>query len=249
MQRFTDKVALITGAGSGIGRATAVRLASEGAAVMLIDVNEAGLKETLGMLPEGAAAEMAVVDVQDSAACKAAVDQAVSTFGKLNVLCNIAGMGYPRNFEEFTDEEWQRLWNVNVSGMMYLCRAAMPELLKTGGNILNTSSTAGLVGQAYNVMYCATKGAVLLMTKALAAEFAGRGVRVNCICPGGVNTPLAAGYQFPEGSNPDLIMRYNSLVDPSEPSEIAASIAYICSDEARYVVGEALAIDGGQTCV
>lgn len=249
MKRFENKVAFISGAASGIGRATAIRLASEGASVMLADISADGLNETRAQLPVDTHVDQVLCDVSDAAACDGAIAATLSTFGRLDVLCNIAGFGFLHNFQDFTDDQWQKMWGVNVSGVMYLCRAAMPALLESGGNIVNMSSSAGVVGQAYNTMYCATKGAVLLFTKALAAEFAGKGVRVNALCPGGVDTPLARKFQIPEGANPELLGRLNSLVDWAKPEEIAAAIAYIASDEARFVVGEGLSIDGGQTMV
>ena len=246
MTRFEGKVALVTGAASGIGRATARRLADEGAAVLVADIDEAGLAETLSMLPDDRSASLRL-DVGDAGNCQEAVDACVQRFGKLDVLCNIAGIPLCEHVTEITDAQWQRQLDVNLSGVFYMTRAALPELEKTGGNVLNMSSSAGLVGQAYNSAYCATKAGVLMFTKSLALEYAHRGVRANAVCPGMVKTPLTANFNVPEGAEMSLMARLSSLLEGAEPEEIAAAIAYLASDEARFVTGAALPIDGAQT--
>lgn len=246
MTRFDGKVALVTGAASGIGRATARRLADEGAAVLVADIDEAGLAETLSMLPDDRSASLRL-DVGDAGNCQAAVDACVQRFGKLDVLCNIAGIPLCEHVTEITDAQWQRQLDVNLSGVFYMTRAALPELEKTGGNVLNMSSSAGLVGQAYNSAYCAAKAGVLMFTKSLALEYAHRGVRANAVCPGMVKTPLTANFNVPEGAEMSLMARLSSLLEGAEPEEIAAAIAYLASDEARFVTGAALPIDGAQT--
>jgi meso-butanediol dehydrogenase/(S,S)-butanediol dehydrogenase/diacetyl reductase len=247
MHRFADKVVLITGAGSGIGRATAVRFAAEGARLALGDINEAGLRGTHELLDRPGAHQLRRFDVADEHACRAAVAAAVQQFGRLDVLCNIAGFAQPLHFTEIAAESWQRMLAVNLSGVFYMCQAAMPHLLETRGCIVNMASTAAIVGQAYNSAYCATKGGVLLLSKALAVEFAGRGVRVNAICPGGVNTPLSAAFKLPEGADMNLVGRLWPLIESAEPEEIAAAVAYLASTEARFITGEGLVIDGAQT--
>lgn len=245
---LADKAALVTGAGSGIGRATALRLAGGGAGLYLVDINEENLARVEAeVAATGAPVARAVVDVADPAACQAAVDGAVERFGKLDVLCNIAGIAAASHLADVSVAAWQRMLGVNLSGVFYLCQAAMPHLLATRGNIVNMASSAGLVGQAYNVAYCATKGGVVLMTKALAMEFAGRGVRVNAICPGGIVTPLTEQFSLPEGADMNLIMRMLPLTgDMQGPETVAAAVAFLASDEAHYITGVALSVDGGQ---
>lgn len=247
MQRFSNKVALVTGAASGIGRATALRLGSEGASLLLADINADGLAETVALLPDGGATERCVLDVTDSAACAAAVEQCVTRFGKLDVLCNIAGVPICDHLINITDAQWHRAVGINVDGVFFLCRAAMPHLLESRGNIVIMSSSAGLTGQAYNSAYCATKAAVLMFGKSLALEYGKRGVRVNSVCPGFVKTPLTQGFNVPEGVDMDLMAKLMPLVDSADPAEIAAAVAYLASDEARFVNGIALPVDGGQT--
>lgn len=240
-------MALITGAGSGIGRATAIRLAREGAAVYLADINEAALTDTASMLGENAGCATGVCDVSSRAQCRQLVGDAVVEFGRLDVLCNIAGIAPCNNFLEIEEADWQRVVGINLDGVFYLCQAAMPHLIESGGNIVNMSSSAGRTGQAYNSSYCATKAAVLMLSKALAVEFAGRGVRVNAICPGGVLTPLTHNFAPPEDADMDLFARLMPLLPMAEAEEIAGAVAYLASDEARFVTGAEFAIDGGQT--
>lgn len=248
MNRFENKVALVTGAGSGIGRATAVRLAEEGAGVFLADIDADSLAETAQLLPAGIPAASACLDVADQQQCAATVEQCVAEMGRLDVLCNIAGIAMLRHFTDITPAEWHRVVDVNLNGTFYLCQAAMPHLLETGGNIVNMSSSAGRGGQAYNAAYCAAKAGLLMMTKALAVEYAAKGVRANAVCPGAVDTPLSRNFTPPPDIDQALFNRLISPVQPwAEPEEIAAAIAYLASDEARFVTGIDFAIDGGQT--
>ncbi|MBM7422002.1 SDR family NAD(P)-dependent oxidoreductase [Spongiibacter marinus] len=247
MQRHKGSVALVTGAASGIGRATAIRLAQEGASVMLCDVNMSGLEETLSLMPPSARVQCQELDVTNIDSCQQAVAQCMIDFGRLDVLCNIAGISLCRNLADITAEEWQRIVAINLNGVFYMCQAAMPHLVETRGNIVNMASTAGLEGLAYNAGYCATKGAVVMLSKSLAMEFSGKGVRVNAVCPGAVETPLSAKFEMPEGADPALLGRMFPLLEMSQPEEIAAAVAYLASQEARFVTGVAFAIDGGQT--
>ena len=247
MRRFEGKVVMVTGAGSGIGRATALRFASEGARVSASDVNAEGLAGTMGML-EGSGHHSQILDVSQAQACRDAVAATVAACGRLDVLCNIAGFAGAYHLHEVTEEFWQRMIAVNLSGVFFMCQAAMPHLLETKGNIVNMASSAAIVGQVYNTAYCASKGGVNLLTKALAVEFASRGVRVNAVCPGGVNTPLTKNFRVPENPDVALFTRLSSLVQPmAEPGEIAGAVAYLASEEARFITGDSLTIDGGQT--
>lgn len=243
-----DKAALVSGAASGIGLASASALAAAGVQVLMADINEEALLAASAELEKAGARVVArCLDVSDPSACKAAVAEALEQFGRLDILCNIAGFARPSHFADISVEDWQAMLDVNLSGVFYLCHAAMPELLKTKGCIVNMASSAGLVGQAYNVSYCATKGGVVMLTKALAVEFAKRGVRVNAICPGAVATPLAAKFVMPDNADMDVFARLFPLMEMARPEEVAAAVLYLVSPLSRFVTGEALAIDGGQT--
>jgi len=247
MQRFAGKAALVTGSASGIGRATALRLAAEGARVACADLDLAGANATAEAIRgDGGTATALACDVADDAACAAAVLQAVKEHGRLDVLCNIAGIAVQGHATDIDTAQWNRVIAVNLSGTFFMCRTALPHLLETGGNIVNMASAAGLVGVAYTAPYCASKGGVVLLTRALAVEYAHRGLRVNCVCPGGVDTALTRGVRFPEDAQPRLLGRMTLVPRIAEPGEIAAAVAYLASDEARNVNGAELAIDGGQ---
>lgn len=258
MKRFEQQTALVTGAASGIGRATAERLAREGARVLACDIDEQRLRDEAGKL---AAAGLDVtphlLDVTNAADCAAAVAAAVARFGRLDVLCNIAGTLLVRNFAEITAAEWARVMAINVNGIFHLCQAALPHLLQSKGNIVNIASTAGLVGIPYGVAYSTSKSAVVGLTRALAAEFASAGVRVNAVAPGNVATPMTAVYQTPPGADMALLMRLTPLMKTdnpritaaAQPEEIAAAVAFLASAESRFATGTVLAVDGGQTAV
>ena len=247
MQRFTDKVALVTGAASGIGRATALRLGEEGASLYLADINEEGLAETVSMLPEGTTAKTGRLDVTSSDACSSLVADCASALGKLDILCNIAGIAMCKNLADISDEDWHRMVGINLDGVFFMSRAAMPHLVETRGCIVNMSSSAGLEGQAYNSAYCATKAGVLMFSKSLAIEFSKQEVRVNAICPGMVKTPLTDTFAMPENADMALLGRMFPLLEGAEPEEVAAAVAYLASEEARFITGIGLPIDGAQT--
>lgn len=244
MNRFENQVALVTGAASGIGRATAVRLASEGAKIMLADMNTEGLKETAALISTETA--QVVFDAAQRDQCQNIVAETIAQFGQLDVLCNIAGFAMSKHFTDITAEQWTKMVDVNLNSVFHVSQAAIPHLLETKGNIVNMASSAGLGGQAYNSSYCATKGGVVMLSKALAVEFAGRGVRVNAVCPGGVATPLTDKFEAPEDADMGLMAKLFPLMDMAQPEEIAGAVAYLASPEARFVTGDAFAIDGGQ---
>ena len=247
MQSLKGKVALITGAGSGIGRATALRLAKEGASLALCDLNISQLSDCAKVLPGNTESLICQFDVSDSDACTKAVEDSVAQFGRLDTLCNIAGVALCEHFTKISDEDWQRVLNINLTGVFYMCRAAMNALVKNQGSIINMASSAGRTGQAYNSAYCATKAGVIMLTKSLAIEFAADNVRVNAICPGMVDTPLTQNFVFPENADPLLMSRLSPLLEGAQPDEIASLVAYLASSEARFITGAELPIDGGQT--
>ena len=177
--------------------------------------------------------------------CVGAVDAAVGAWGRLDVLGNIAGVSQFHLFEEMPEEAWNTMLAINVSAVVFTSQAAIPHLLEAKGNIVNMASVAGLIGQAYTAAYCATKGAVVQLTRALAMEYVETPLRVNAVAPGGVETPLNTKLEFPEAMNWKLARRYMGWRGMAKAEEIAAAVAYLASDEARFVHGEVLSIDGG----
>ena len=246
--RFKGKNIIVTGAGSGIGKATAIRISNEGGNVLCADINEKSLNDTVsGIIAAGGKATATTIDQTDAAAVKKLVDHFVMENGHLDVLCNIAGIGGMKKIEDETPEHFQRIMAVNTSGPYYFCMAAIPHLLKSKGNIVNLASTAGLIGQAYTSAYCASKHALIGITKSLALELGRRGIRVNAVCPGSVDTPMIHDFDLPEGIEFDLIGRYGFLPYFCKPEDIASMVAYAASDEAHYVNGAILSVDGGTT--
>lgn len=246
-RRFDGKVVLVTGAASGIGRATAQRFASEGGRVVCADVNEAGLAETVAAITAADGVASAVrCDVSDPASAANAVAQTIARHERLNVLASVAGIGGFQRTTEATFEQWQRIIGVNLTGTFLMCQQALPHLLQTKGAIVTTASVAGLKSHPYAAAYCASKGGVVMLTRALAVEYVRKGVRVNCVCPGGVETPLLSQFRLPEGGSQAALMRISPLMDRmARPAEIASAIAYLASDEAAYVTGTELVVDGG----
>jgi NAD(P)-dependent dehydrogenase (short-subunit alcohol dehydrogenase family) len=247
-RRFEGKAALITGAGSGIGRAVAIRLAAEGARVLGHDLRVEGLDETAAIVAEaGGTMATRQGDVSDRDECRATVEACVAAFGRLDVLGNIAGIARADNFADITEEAYRQVMAVNVDGCFFLAQAAIPHLLEVGGNIVNIASNAGLMGIAYSVAYSMSKGAIVQMTRSLAMEYIKTPLRVNAIAPGGVQTAISANYQLPEGVDFDLMAPYMGFRGQGEADEIAALFALVASDESPSIHGSILSIDRGLT--
>jgi NAD(P)-dependent dehydrogenase (short-subunit alcohol dehydrogenase family) len=246
MRRLDGRIALVSGAASGIGKASALRLAAEGARVVCADVNEAGAQATAAEIETKDGKAIAVrCDVTDPDQVAAAVKAAVSTYGKLDVLACIAGIGGFRRTIESSIDDWHKIIGVNLTGTFLLCRAALPHIVESRGSIITCGSVAGLKSHPYAAAYCASKGGVVMLTKALAVEYARKGVRVNCLCPGGVETPLISQFSLPEGGSQMALMRITPLDRMGKPEEIAAAVAFLASDDASYMNGATLVVDGG----
>jgi NAD(P)-dependent dehydrogenase (short-subunit alcohol dehydrogenase family) len=246
MQRFEDRVVLVTGAGSGIGRASAERIAAEGGAVYCVDLGAEAVEATVAeIVSRGGNAVARVCDIGDEAAVIACVEACVAEFGALHGLVNMAGILRFDDTEQLATAAWDKVLQVNLSGTMYLCRAALPHLVATQGAIVNAASTAALAGLPCGVTYSATKGGVLAMTRSIAVEYAKRGVRANCVCPGDIKTNMTSGIDFPDTMDFELMPRISSIGGPKGPETVAGVIAMLVSDDGVHITGEDIRVDGG----
>ena len=245
--RMQGKIALVTGAGSGIGRATAVRFGTEGARVACADTDaEAAAETSRTMSMRGNEALALTVDVADEASCAQMVAETLARFGGLTTLVNSAGVRPERPDPLPALGEWQRAVDINLTGTYLASRAALPALAASkAGSIVNLASIFGLVGGSTGPGYAASKGAIVNLTRQMAIDFA-PAVRVNCVCPGVIETPMTAGLRVDPAWAAKVLKRY-PLGRFGQPEEIAAAILYLASDEAAFVTGIALPVDGGYT--
>ncbi len=243
--RFDTKVALITGAGSGMGRAITLRLLQEGASVFGVDI-DAGRLEATKSLASGPLS-IYPADLGEPSACVATVQACIEQFGRLDVLGNVAGIYMAGHVTDTTLEQYRRIMSVNLDAYFFLAQAAIPHLLETNGNIINIASNAALQGVPYSVAYCMSKGGVLQLTRSLAVEFLKQPLRVNAIAPAGTNTNISATTQFPPDVDIDLVTRMAGLRGMTEPEEIAAVFAFLASDETGSITGAVLTVDNGLT--
>lgn len=245
MERFRGKVALVTGAGSGIGRAVALRLVAEGAAVLGVDVDGERLEATGERAGDAFTAHRA--DLGDPAACRQAVEACTTALGRLDVLGNVAGIFRAHHAVDVTEAEYRRILAVNLDAPFFLAQAAIPHLLEQNGNIVNVASNSGLQGIPYALPYAISKGGVVQLTRALAVEHLKHPLRVNAIAPAGTNTDIATGATFPPDVDVTLMGRMSGLRGMAEPEEVASLFAFLASDEAKSVTGAIYTIDNGLT--
>lgn len=247
MNRFESKVVLITGAGRGIGRAIAERFASEGASLALLSNVEADLNEVASELTaNGTAVQSLVVDVSDTEQVEQAVSAAAGRFGRIDVLVNNAGIAWEEPVLEIKPDNWKKIIDVNLNGMFWVAQSTAKRMAAQGGGvILNMASTNGLVGEANYAHYNASKGGVVLLTKTMALELGTSGIRVNAVCPGYIQTPMSAAIDSPE-----FIENYIKTKIPlgrvGKPEDISGVFAFLASDDAAFITGETIVVDGGQ---
>jgi NAD(P)-dependent dehydrogenase (short-subunit alcohol dehydrogenase family) len=247
--RLAGKVAIVTGAGSGIGRASAIRFAEEGARVTCVDVDRdavAGVAREIGSDAHGVAA-----DVSDPAAVRAYTDDTVARWGRLDIAFNNAGVNIPGVFHEVPDEIVDRTLNVNVKGCIYGCRYAIPHMLRAGhGSLINTSSVNGLVAEPYLAIYATSKGAIIMLSKGIALDYAKQGIRCNALAPGWVDTPINYAHAEMLGGLKEVyatIDSFQPIGRPGEPREIANVALFLASDESSFVTGSVIVADGAMT--
>ncbi len=246
-QRLQDKIAIITGAASGIGEATAIRFVNEGAKVLIVDINAEGLANVAKQIDNNEAVQIVTADVQDESAVESCVQTAVDRWERVDIVVNNAGIGSNIALSDFTREEFDRIFGVNLRGPLLFCKYAIPTM-GNGGSIVNVasiSSTSGIPGQA---LYAPSKGGILQMTRQLAIEYAQENIRVNAVAPGTIETPMLQGGD-PERMKDVLewLMKMHPIGRFGKPEEVANAILFLASDEASFITGANLAVDGGYT--
>ncbi len=250
MGALSGRVALVTGGASGIGRATALLFACEGAAVVVADLDEVRAGAVVGDIESAGGRALAVpCDVSRAEDCRRAVQAALATFGRLDVLFNNAGIIRRADVLGTTEEEWDRVMAVNVKSILLMSKEAVPVMAaQGGGSIVNTASGWGLVGGRNAVSYCASKGAVVNMTRAMALDHGAQGIRVNCICPGDTDTGMLRHEARQLGADEEVFLAeaaHRPLGRVGRPEEIAQAVLYLASDASSFVTGTALVVDGG----
>jgi NAD(P)-dependent dehydrogenase (short-subunit alcohol dehydrogenase family) len=246
---LSGKVAIVTGGDSGIGRAISELFAAEGASVVIADISDGGTARSISK--KGAIALHVKTDVRDEKQVRRLVAHAKRRFGGIDILCNNAGIELLKPMTETTEEEWEKVMQTNLKGVFLASKHVIPEMLERGGGaIVNTASQLGLVGLENFTAYCASKGGVILLTRSMALEYARQNIRVNCICPGPVQTPMLERELLTE-QDPEAARKMWARRQPvgrlGQPQEIAQAARFLASERSSFVIGHALVIDGGYT--
>jgi NAD(P)-dependent dehydrogenase (short-subunit alcohol dehydrogenase family) len=245
---FDAKVVVVTGAASGLGRATALAFAEQGAHLVLADIDAAGLEATsASVLALGSKAIAVPTDLSDAAACMALAPKAVEAFGKLDVVCNVAGAFRFDHASAITPDVWDRIHSINVRGPFFVIQSALPYLIESAGSVVNVASASAFLGHAYLSHYASSKAALVNLTKSLAMEYIHSPVRINAIAPGGINTAMTSGTSIPEGIDFQLVMRYSPLRGSSEPEDLTDLILMLAGPRGKSIHGACLNADRGIT--
>ena len=246
MKRFEGKVCLVTGAAGGIGEATAVRLAQEGGRVACLDVDLSGAERAVrGCKKHDVDAIAIECDVSSEESVKAAVAQVVAHFGQLDVVCNIAGVLRTSRTHETTLAFWNNILQINLTGTFLVCRESLPHLIGRKGVIVNMASTAAIGSHPWMAAYAASKGGVISMTRAMSLEYIRDKVRINAVIPGGIMTSMHSHFKMPEGANGELLKGAMPHIRMAGPERCASVVAFLASDDAKYIHGTEIRVDGG----
>lgn len=246
MGRFKDLVVLLTGAASGIGKASILRMAEEGAAVVCADIQTEAAEATAKEARElGVEAIALTLDVSDPESVRSAVAATISEFGRIDSLCNIAGILRFDHTHELKLEDWNQIIAVNLTGTFLMTQAALPHLVESKGALVNMASTAGLAGQPWSAAYAASKGGVLSFTRSIAVEYGKQGMRANSVSPGGILTPIQNEFHLPEGADEKLLLRIMPLDKMRKAETAAAVVAFLASPDSIHINGETIRVDGG----
>ena len=245
MTRFKNKVAVVTGAASGIGKSTAIRLDSEGAIVIIVDINENQLKETKKLLSNKNSSAK-ILDIANINDIKSFFQTLKKDYKKLDCLINVAGILRFDNSHEVQIDDWKKIIDVNLTGTFFMCNQALPMLLESKGSIVNVSSSAALGSHAWTAAYSASKGGISAFSKTLAVEYGIKGINVNCVCPASVTTPMSTKVNLPKDIDDRLLTKIMPIDGVNRsPDDIASTIAFLASDDAIHINGINLRVDGG----